>query len=135
TAPPRRTAATSAPSLGTRSSQRSSSSTGRSRASEASRPARQARLPARFRAEGPMRREDPRGHLEGQVSLRRRPLIYVSDAEQVATRLPRHSIRLFGTDDTGGQGMDIDEVIEQSHSAWDAFAVGDPAPINALYAR
>ena len=31
--------------------------------------------------------------------------------------------------------MDIAEVIEQSHSAWDAFAMGDPAPIKALYAR
>jgi ketosteroid isomerase-like protein len=31
--------------------------------------------------------------------------------------------------------MGIDEVIEQSHSAWDAFAMGDPAPIKALYAR
>jgi ketosteroid isomerase-like protein len=31
--------------------------------------------------------------------------------------------------------MDIAEVIEQSHSAWDAFAIGDPAPIKALYAR
>ena len=31
--------------------------------------------------------------------------------------------------------MDIDEVIEQSHSAWDAFAVGDPAPAKALYTR
>jgi ketosteroid isomerase-like protein len=31
--------------------------------------------------------------------------------------------------------MDIAEVIEQSHSAWDAFALGDPAPIKALYAR
>jgi ketosteroid isomerase-like protein len=31
--------------------------------------------------------------------------------------------------------MDIEAVIEQSHSAWDAFAIGDPAPIKALYAR
>lgn len=31
--------------------------------------------------------------------------------------------------------MDIADVIEQSHSAWDAFAIGDPAPIKALYAR
>src|SRR5262245_52422488 len=31
--------------------------------------------------------------------------------------------------------MDIAEVIEQYHSACDAFAVGDPAPIKALYAR
>jgi hypothetical protein len=31
--------------------------------------------------------------------------------------------------------MDIAEVIEQYHSACDAFAIGDPAPIKALYAR
>jgi ketosteroid isomerase-like protein len=31
--------------------------------------------------------------------------------------------------------MDITEVIEQSHSAWDAFAIGDSAPIKALYAH
>lgn len=31
--------------------------------------------------------------------------------------------------------MDIAEVIEQSHSAWQAFANGDPAPIKMLYAR
>ena len=31
--------------------------------------------------------------------------------------------------------MDIAEVIEQSHSAWDAFAIGDSAPIKALYAH
>jgi ketosteroid isomerase-like protein len=31
--------------------------------------------------------------------------------------------------------MDIAKVIEQSHSAWHAFANGDPAPIKALYAR
>jgi ketosteroid isomerase-like protein len=31
--------------------------------------------------------------------------------------------------------MDIDAVIEQSHSAWDAFAVGDPGPAKALYTR
>ena len=31
--------------------------------------------------------------------------------------------------------MDIDEVIEQSHSAWHAFAIGDPEPIKTLYAR
>jgi ketosteroid isomerase-like protein len=31
--------------------------------------------------------------------------------------------------------MDIAELIEQYHSACDAFAVGDPVPIKALYAR
>ena len=31
--------------------------------------------------------------------------------------------------------MDIAEVIDQSHSAWHAFANGDPAPIKALYAQ
>jgi hypothetical protein len=31
--------------------------------------------------------------------------------------------------------MDIAQVIEQYHSACDAFAIGDPAPIKALYAR
>jgi len=31
--------------------------------------------------------------------------------------------------------MDIEELIEQYHSACDAFAIGDPAPIKALYAR
>jgi ketosteroid isomerase-like protein len=31
--------------------------------------------------------------------------------------------------------MDIAEVIDQYHSACDAFALGDPAPIKALYAR
>ena len=31
--------------------------------------------------------------------------------------------------------MDVEVVIEQSHSAWHAFANGDPAPIKALYAR
>ena len=31
--------------------------------------------------------------------------------------------------------MDIEQVIEQYHSACDAFAIGDPAPIKALYAR
>jgi ketosteroid isomerase-like protein len=31
--------------------------------------------------------------------------------------------------------MDIAQTIELSHSAWDAFAIGDPAPIKALYAR
>ncbi len=31
--------------------------------------------------------------------------------------------------------MDIAQVIEQYHSACDAFAVGDPSPIKALYAR
>jgi ketosteroid isomerase-like protein len=31
--------------------------------------------------------------------------------------------------------MDIARVIEQYHSACDAFAIGDPAPIKALYAR
>lgn len=31
--------------------------------------------------------------------------------------------------------MDIAQVIEQYHSACDAFAIGDPAPIKTLYAR
>jgi len=31
--------------------------------------------------------------------------------------------------------MDIAQVIERSHSAWHAFANGDPGPIKALYAR
>ncbi len=31
--------------------------------------------------------------------------------------------------------MDIAQVIEQYHSACDAFAIGDPAPLKALYAR
>ena len=31
--------------------------------------------------------------------------------------------------------MDIAEVIDQYHSACDAFAIGDPAPIKTLYAR
>jgi ketosteroid isomerase-like protein len=31
--------------------------------------------------------------------------------------------------------MDIAQVIERYHSACDAFATGDPAPIKALYAR
>jgi ketosteroid isomerase-like protein len=31
--------------------------------------------------------------------------------------------------------MDIAQVIEQYHLACDAFAIGDPAPIKALYAR
>lgn len=31
--------------------------------------------------------------------------------------------------------MDIAQVIQQYHSACDAFAIGDPAPIKALYAR
>jgi len=31
--------------------------------------------------------------------------------------------------------MDIAQVVEQYHSACDAFATGDPAPIKALYAR
>jgi ketosteroid isomerase-like protein len=31
--------------------------------------------------------------------------------------------------------MDVEQVIEQYHSACDAFAIGDPAPIKALYAR
>ena len=31
--------------------------------------------------------------------------------------------------------MDIDEAIEQYHSACDAFALGDPGPFRALYAR
>ncbi|HEX9053596.1 MAG TPA: nuclear transport factor 2 family protein [Gemmatimonadales bacterium] len=31
--------------------------------------------------------------------------------------------------------MDIAGVIERYHSACDAFAIGDPAPIKALYAR
>lgn len=31
--------------------------------------------------------------------------------------------------------MDVENVIEQYHSACDAFALGDPAPIKALYAR
>lgn len=31
--------------------------------------------------------------------------------------------------------MDIAQVIEQYHSACDAFALGDPAPIKALYGR
>jgi ketosteroid isomerase-like protein len=31
--------------------------------------------------------------------------------------------------------LDIATVIEQYHSACDAFAIGDPAPIKALYAR
>jgi ketosteroid isomerase-like protein len=31
--------------------------------------------------------------------------------------------------------MEIEQVIEQYHAACDAFAMGDPAPIKALYAR
>lgn len=31
--------------------------------------------------------------------------------------------------------MDITQVIEEYHSACDAFAVGDPSPIKELYAR
>lgn len=31
--------------------------------------------------------------------------------------------------------MDIAQAIEQYHSACDAFAIGDPAPIKALYSR
>jgi hypothetical protein len=31
--------------------------------------------------------------------------------------------------------MDIAQAIERYHSACDAFAIGDPAPIKALYAR
>lgn len=31
--------------------------------------------------------------------------------------------------------MDIAQVIQQYHSACDAFAIGDPAPIKALYGR
>jgi ketosteroid isomerase-like protein len=31
--------------------------------------------------------------------------------------------------------MDIESVIEQYHSSMDAFALGDPAPVKALYAR
>src|SRR5690242_10188226 len=31
--------------------------------------------------------------------------------------------------------VDIAQVIEQYHSACDAFAIGDPAPIKALYSR
>jgi ketosteroid isomerase-like protein len=31
--------------------------------------------------------------------------------------------------------MDIEHVIDHYHSACDAFALGDPAPIKALYAR
>ncbi len=31
--------------------------------------------------------------------------------------------------------MDIAQIIEQYHSACDAFAIGDPTPIKALYAR
>ncbi len=31
--------------------------------------------------------------------------------------------------------MDIAQLIEQYHSACDAFAIGDPGPIKALYAR
>jgi ketosteroid isomerase-like protein len=31
--------------------------------------------------------------------------------------------------------VDVENVIEQYHSACDAFALGDPAPIKALYAR
>lgn len=31
--------------------------------------------------------------------------------------------------------MDIEQAIEQYHSANDAFAIGDPAPYKALYAR
>ena len=35
----------------------------------------------------------------------------------------------------GVESMDVAQVIAQSHSAWDAFATRDPAPIKALYAR
>lgn len=31
--------------------------------------------------------------------------------------------------------MDLAQIIEQYHSACDAFAIGDPAPIKALYGR
>ena len=31
--------------------------------------------------------------------------------------------------------MDIKSVVEQYHSSMDAFALGDPAPVKALYAR